>query len=111
MKTKKSYIALTRVREFIESQPPECRMEYQVIVERLEADGFLVAPYGKKLDPDLFEMRIRAGREVRVFHFYHEDDTVFGVHAFVKKTQRTPSHELRQARRVVGRVKRGEYAE
>lgn len=86
-------------------------MEYQAIVDRLEIDGFLVEPYGKKLEPDLFEIRVRAGKQIRVFYFYHEGDTVFGVHAFVKKTQRMPLHELKQARRVIGQIKRGGYAE
>jgi phage-related protein len=111
MAAKKSYVALPQVREFIESQPAECRMEYQAIVDRLEADGFLVEPYGKKLEADLFEIRVRAGRQLRVLYFYYEADTVFGIHAFAKKTQRTPPHELKQARRVIGRIRRGDYAE
>jgi len=65
-------------------------MEFQAIVDRIEADGFLVEPYGKKLESDLFEMRVRQGRQVRVFYFYYEDNTIIGVHAFVKKSQRTP---------------------
>lgn len=111
MRRKKTYIALTKVREFIDAQPANCQMEYQAIVDRLETDGFLVEPYGKKLEPDLFEIRVRSGRQIRVFYFYHTGDIVFGVHAFAKKTQRTPDHELKQARRIIRRIKRGDYDE
>ncbi|MBT3381580.1 MAG: type II toxin-antitoxin system RelE/ParE family toxin [Lentisphaerae bacterium] len=109
MNPKRTYVALPKVREFIQEQPPDCQMEYQAIVDRLESDGFLLEPYGKKLEPELFEIRVRTGRKIRVFYCYHDDNIVFGVHAFVKKTQRTPARELRQARRVIGRIKRGEY--
>ena len=110
MVRKKTYVALPKVRAFMGAQPPECQMAYQAIVDRLELDGFLVGPYGEKVEPGLFEMRIRAGRQVRVFYFYYEGDVVFGVHGFVKKTRQTPVRELRQARRVIGQIKRGEYS-
>jgi phage-related protein len=84
-------------------------MEYQAIVDRLEADGFLVEPYGKKLEADLFEIRVRCGRQIRVLYFCYEQDVVFGVNAFVKKTQRAPAHELKLARRITSRIKRGDY--
>ncbi len=102
---------MTKVRKFIEAQPAGCQVEYQAIVDRLEADGFLVEPYGKKLEPELFEMRIRSGRQIRVFYFYHAGDIVFGIHAFAKKTQRTPAHELKQARRIIKMIKQGDYYE
>ncbi len=106
---KKTYIALSKVQAFIDAQPPKCRMAYQAIVDRLEADGLLVEPYGKKLENDLFEIRIRSGRQIRVFYFYYEDNIILGVHAFIKKTQRTPDRELKQARKIIDRIKQGGY--
>ena len=108
---KKHYMAVKSVREFISEQPEESKAEYLNIVDRLEQDGYLVEPYAKKLEMDLFEIRVRRGRQIRVFYFYHEDDQVFGVHAFVKKTQKTPRHEIKQARKVVQLIKRGNYNE
>lgn len=108
---KKTFLAVEKVRAFIDEQPPECQAEFLAIVEQLEEAGFLVEPYARKLEIDLFEIRVRRGRQIRVFYFYHEDDLIIGVHAFVKKTRRTPRQELKQARRVVGLIKRGEYVE
>jgi len=108
---KKTYIAVRQVRVFIAGQPPECQVEYQNIVDRLERDGYLVEPYAKKVGTDLFEVRVRRERQVRVLYFYHRGNLVFGVHAFVKKTQRTPKHEMEQAARVMRLIRRGDYDE
>ena len=108
---KKGYLATRQVREFITSQPPGIQAEYVKIVERIEIDGYLIEPFGKKLDSNLFEMRLRRGRQVRVVYFYHLENRVIGVHAFVKKTQQTPMRDLAQARRVKGRIEDGNYDE
>ncbi|MCK5676192.1 MAG: type II toxin-antitoxin system RelE/ParE family toxin [Verrucomicrobia bacterium] len=108
---KKIYIAVKKLRQFVESQSDEVQAEYLKIVEQLEKDGRLVEPFGKKLDKGLFEMRIRRGGQVRILYFYQEKEYVVGVHGFVKKTQKTPQKELKQAMRVMGLVKRGEYNE
>ena len=106
---KKSYAAVKKVREFIAEQPEEVQAEYLKIVEFLEADGRLIEPFGKKIDRELFEIRVRRGRQVRVLYFYFLDDLVIGVHGFVKKSQKTPQDEIKQAKRVMTRIQRGEY--
>ena len=108
---KKIYIAVEKLRQFMDSQSDVVQSEYLKIVEQLEKDGCLIEPFGKKLDKGLFEMRIRRGGQVRILYFYQEKKYVVGVHGFVKKTQKTPQKELRQAIRVMGLVKRGEYNE
>ncbi len=108
---KKSYMAVKKVREFINQQPDEVQAEYLKIVEQLEIDGRLIEPFGKKLDSDLFEIRVRRGKQVRVLYFYFTDDLVIGVHGFVKKSQKTPQNEIKQAKRVMARIQRGEYEE
>jgi phage-related protein len=107
----KTFIAVKSVRAFVEAQPDDFQAEYWTLVERLEADGRLVEPFAKKLDESLFEIRLRRGRQVRVIYFYHVDDLIVGVHAFVKKTQITPLIELRQARAVMRRFQQGVYDE
>jgi len=111
MKTKKKYLAVKQVREFMAKQPNLCQAEYLAIVERLEIDGFLVEPYAKKVDRGLFEIRIRRGRQIRVFYCYDTENLVVGVHAFTKKAQKTPPRELKQARQVGAALLRGEYNE
>ncbi len=108
---KKIYIVVKKLRQFIDTQSDEVQSEYIKIVEQLEKDGRLVEPFGKKLDKGLFEMRIRRGGQVRILYFYQEKEYVVGVHGFVKKTQKTPQKELKQAMRVMELVKRGEYNE
>jgi phage-related protein len=108
---KKRYLATRQVREFIATQPPGIQAEYVKLVERIETDGYLIEPFGKKLDRDMFEMRLRRGRQVRVVYFYHMGNRVIGVQAFVKKTQKTPPQELAQARRVKRRIEDGDYDE
>lgn len=106
---KKRYAAVKKVREFIDKQPDEVQAEYVKIVEILEAEGRLIEPFGKKLDRDLFEIRVRRGNQIRVLYFYFAEDMVIGVHGFVKKTQKTPPNEIKQARRVMAQIQRGEY--
>lgn len=106
---KKQYLATRQVREFIAEQPPEIQVEYVKLVERVETDGHLIEPFGKKLNRGLFEMRLRRGRQVRVVYFYHTGNRVIGVHAFVKKTQHTPLQALAQAQRVKRRIEDGDY--
>jgi hypothetical protein len=67
---KKSYIAVKKVREFIDQQPDEVQAEYLKIVEQLEKDGRLIEPFGKKLDSDLFEIRVRRTGSRALFLLY-----------------------------------------
>ncbi|MEI7881703.1 MAG: type II toxin-antitoxin system RelE/ParE family toxin [bacterium] len=108
---KKQYLATRNVREFIAAQPMEIQAEYVKLVERIECDGFLIEPFGKKLDRKLFEMRLRRGRQVRVIYYYHAGNHVIGLHAFVKKTQQTPLREISQALRMKRIIEGGDYGE
>ena len=102
---------MKKLRLFVESQPDEVQFEYLKIVEQLEEDGRLVEPFGKKLDKGLFEVWIRRGGQVRILYSYQEKGYRVGVHGFVKKTQKTPQKEFKQAMRVMGLINRGEYSE
>ena len=108
---KKTYAAVKQVRDFIEQQNDTVKMEYANLVNRIEKDGFLIEPFGKKLKRDLFEIRIRKGGNVRVFYFYAENDYVIGVYAFVKKSQNTPIQEIKKAEKTISLIKRGDYNE
>ncbi len=108
---KKEYVAVRQVREFIAEQPEECQAEYLATVEKLEAEGFLIEPFARKMSRNLFEIRLRRGRQVRVFYWYYQGDLVVGVHAFAKKSRKTPQREIKQALKVVAAIERGEYDE
>ena len=54
-------------------------------------------PHGKKMKPNLFELRIRGQQEVRIFYTFHQEGSIVMLHGFVKKSQKTPKQEIRRA--------------
>jgi phage-related protein len=56
----------------------------------------LSMPHAKKIGSDIFELRIRGKEEIRVFYVFRNRD-VYLLHAFKKKSNKTPSKELRTA--------------
>lgn len=53
-------------------------------------------PYAKQLGRNFYELRIRGIQEVRIFYCFYENQAVF-VHAFLKKSQKTPQKEIKTA--------------
>lgn len=63
---------------------------------------FLKPPYIKKLQNNLYELRISASPPIRIFYSMHKNE-YYLVHAFKKKTQKTPQRELQTA---IDRIKK-----
>lgn len=62
-------------------------------------------PLAKKLEPGLWELRSRiTSGNARVL-FAVEDDCLVLLHAFVKKTKRTPLPDLRTARERLAKLR------
>lgn len=63
-------------------------------IKLLEKLGYrLTMPYSKPISRNLFELRIRGRQEIRIFYcFFHRK--IYLLHAFVKKTQKTPRREI-----------------
>lgn len=103
MVKKKTFVQTVELQKFLAIQPVEIRGQHDKLVEKLEQDGFLVLPYGRKLTgySNLFEMRIVSGGSVRVFYCYEDGDLVVGVSGFVKKTQQTPLREIKKALKII----------
>ncbi len=53
-------------------------------------------PLSRKIDSQLYELRIRGTQEVRIFYACIKK-TIVMLHGFVKKTQKIPSRELKKA--------------
>lgn len=53
-------------------------------------------PHVKQLRKDLYELRVRGKQEVRLLFTFRES-ICYVLHAFVKKTQRTPVREISTA--------------
>ncbi|MEX2007480.1 MAG: type II toxin-antitoxin system RelE/ParE family toxin [Candidatus Levyibacteriota bacterium] len=64
------------------------------MTQLLEAFGNkLDMPYSKQLGRNFYELRIRGSQEVRIFYCFHQNKAIF-VHAFLKKSQKTPAKEI-----------------
>ncbi len=50
-------------------------------------------PYSKQLAHNLFELRVRGQQEIRILYCFDKNQAVI-VHAFIKKTQKTPPKEI-----------------
>jgi phage-related protein len=55
-------------------------------------------PHSKKIDSNLFELRIRGKREIRIIYCFHSNAAIL-LHAFVKKTRKIPSRDILLAKR------------
>lgn len=55
-------------------------------------------PHSKKIDNNLFELRIRGKRELRIFYIFHKGKVIVLLHAFIKKTQRISQKQMNLAR-------------
>ena len=98
---KKSYVEFPGVTAFMSQQPDSVRIEYDLIVEKLEAEGRLAMPEGEKIaGENLFVIRVIRAGNVRVFYVYGADDFVYGIHAYVKKTRQIPKQEIALARKL-----------
>ncbi len=53
-------------------------------------------PYSKRILYNLYELRIRGQQEIRIFYCFRQSQAVI-VHAFIKKSQKTPQNEINTA--------------
>jgi phage-related protein len=98
-----------RVLEEIESWPVGILADYARLLPLLAEFGPLLRmPHARALGGGLFELRLQ-GREGigRAMYCYVEMRRVVILHAFVKKTQTTPDHDLAIARRRMKEAQRG----
>lgn len=57
---------------------------------------FLSSKYTKKIRKNLYELRITGKEQVRILYAVREKDIIL-LHAFKKKTQKTPQKEIKTA--------------
>ena len=82
------------VKEFIALQGRKTQLKVQSAIQILVQYGpFLTPPYMKKIEKNLYELRIKSQVAIRIFYSPKLDKYVL-LHAFKKKTQKTPDKEL-----------------
>ena len=107
---KKHFTMLKSVKAFMRRQPGAVKQELNSLIWQLETDGYLNYPYGEKIEgEDLFAIRVIQTGNVRIFYVYGINDFVIGIHGYVKKTEKIPENELREARKVLKTLIQGGY--
>lgn len=85
------------VKVFVDKQRPQIRAKYAGMIDFLEKYGqFLIGKYTKKLMKNLYELRITGKEQIRVFYSIQQRKIIL-LHAFKKKTQKTPLKEIKIA--------------
>lgn len=85
------------VEQFINSLDGKTIAKVAHEIDLLEKHGlYLGMPHSKKLTPDLYELRIRGKREIRIIYTFIRKNTYL-LHAFKKQTQKTPQREINTA--------------
>ncbi len=84
--------------------PDNVVQKVKFYVSILKRDGYLEYPVGKRLSDKLFEIRIKLEGAWRIIYAYIEDDSIVVLHAFNKKSQKTPSQNLETAKKRLNNI-------
>lgn len=98
-----------RVLAEIESWPVDVVADYARLIELLTEHGpSLRLPHSRAFGEGLFELRPRGRSGIgRAFYCFVIGKRIVVLHAFIKKSQQTPEHELKLARRRLKEIKNG----
>ena len=101
--TKKKQVVITsQANDFIFSQSISVVNRFVELIHKLETVGQLMIPDAKKVDKELFELRLRTeGNQYRAFYCYAVGNIIYVLSGFIKKTQKTPLSEIRKAHRIM----------
>lgn len=93
------------VKDFIIKQDEKTYVKILSLIKLLNNNGLLIKPpYVKKLINNIWELRIIGKTQVRILYIYF-NNIFYLLHIFIKKTQKTPSSEIKialdRARRII----------
>ena len=92
------------VRRFIFIQNSQTQAKYVRMRRLLQDYGpHLAYPHAKHVVGNLFELRIKGQTEIRVFYAWI-GNSYFLLHAFKKKSQKTPRQEIEKALTFLTRI-------
>lgn len=100
------------VKDFLLTLSPKLRAKAIRDIELLEKYGSeLKEPHVKALkgknNTGLYELRIKFSNDIaRVFYFTYFDNKYVLLHGFIKKTMKTPTREIEQAKKYMEDYKR-----
>lgn len=90
------------LRDFPEAARREAGHQLYLIQLGLDPDDYRPMP---AVGPGVVEIRIHAGTEFRIFYVAKFAGVVFVLHAFEKKTQKTPKQDIQLGRERLKEVK------
>jgi phage-related protein len=101
-------VILDNCRKEIYAFPEEVRKGFLDLVEDL-TDGYKVEPpVSKKMSSvgkNVFELRIKdKSGNFRIIYFVKKKEAIYLIHAFMKKTQKTPKRNLELAKKRIRRL-------
>ena len=98
-KAKKKIVLTEQATKFLLSLSPLAYADMLRAIELLSVNGRLAMPDAKKLDDNLFEIRVRSQNlQNRAFYCYAiKGDVIYILNGFVKKT---PLSEIRKAKAI-----------
>ncbi len=87
-------------KEFIQGLDVKMRAKMLRTVELLAHNGLeLREPHSKPLGDGIFELRAKVGSDIsRVLYFFVVGRRIVLTNGFIKKTQKTPSSEIKRAK-------------
>ena len=78
------------------------------LLRHLQANGAYRNPYVEKLRGDIWELKVDySGVWLRLLFSFGPESTIIVLHAFKKKTNKTPAREIHVAQERADRLKRG----
>ncbi len=88
------------VEEFITSLDMKMQAKMIGLLELLEEKGNqLREPYSKSIDDGIFELRCKVGNNItRILYFFYYEGKIILTNGFLKKTQKTPTEEIKLAK-------------
>ena len=89
------------IEEFMNSLDIKMRAKMIGLLELLEEKGIqLREPYSKIIEDGIFEIRCKVGNNIsRVLYFFYFEGKIILTNGFVKKTQKTPTEEIKLAQK------------
>ena len=82
------------VDKFFKKQSIQTQSKITHLLDLLELHGNILGmPHSKRLDKNLFELRIRGKQEIRILYCFKKREILL-LHAFKKQTKKTPRKEL-----------------
>jgi phage-related protein len=93
-----SYSIHSDIRKFINSLPEEDRIKVGKTIEILEKKEYsLEMPHSKKIENDLYELRIKSSKNIRIFYTFHQNNIAL-LHIINKQSQKLSAKDLNTAR-------------